>query len=323
MTAGGVPGLVYVDDPVHPDAVDHLRRHGPVALGYGPDATPFDAVCANVTGVLVRTGTFDATRIDAAPHLRVIARHGVGTDAIDVRTAAERGVLVLVTPEANSASVAEHTIGLLVAAARRFPQASHAVRSGRFLERDGLAGLELADSTLAVIGLGRVGRRVATIAQAMGMNVRGHDMPEAATTTPPGVTRAATLTDALRGAHALTLHVPLTEHTRGLIGPTELDLLANGAVVVNAARGGVLEEPALVERLRAGRIGGAGLDVYAVEPPPDDSLLLDLDTVVLTPHTAAHTAAALRRMSLHAAHGITAVLDDRPLDPTAAPVRPD
>lgn len=322
MTAEGAAGLVYVDDPVHPDAMDHLRRHGPVALGYGPNAIPFESVCEHVTGVLVRTGTFDAPRVNAAPRLRVIARHGVGTDAIDVRAATERGVLVLITPEANSAPVAEHTVGLLIAAARRFPEAGRTVRSGRFRERDGLVGLELADSTLAVIGLGRVGRRVATIAQAMGMDVRGHDLPGAATATPAGVTRAAALVDALRGAHALTLHIPLTERTRGLIGPAELDLLAPGAIVVNAARGGVLEESALVERLRSGRLGGAGLDVYE-EEPPNDSPLLDLDAVVLTPHTAAHTVAALRRMSLHAAHGITAVLDGRPLDRTAAPVDPD
>lgn len=321
MTAESA-GLVYVAEPVHPDALDLLGARGPLAVGFGPEATTFDAVRDRVAGVLVRTGTIGAAMIESAPRLRVIARHGVGTDSIDVAAATRRGVWVLITPEANAVSVAEHTIGLLIAAARRFPECQAAVRGGTFHERDHLVGTELAGRTLGVLGLGRIGRRVASVAAALEMRVRAHDpfLPDGAE-VPTGVERTSTLAGLLEGAHACTVHVPLTSETRGLIGAAELDLLAPGAVLVNAARGGIVDEAALADRLTSGRLGGAGVDVFATEPP-HDSPLLDVENAVLTPHCAAHTGEALRRMSVHAAEGIVTVLAGRVPEGVARSVTP-
>ncbi|GAA3726933.1 D-3-phosphoglycerate dehydrogenase [Spinactinospora alkalitolerans] len=312
--------LVYVDDPVHPDALELLRGHGPLALGFGPEATTFDRVKDHVEGVLVRTGTVSAAMINGAPRLKVIARHGVGTDAIDVAAAGRRGIQVLITPEANAVSVAEHTIGLLIAAARRFRECDAAVRGDDFHLRDQLVGIELAGRTLGVLGLGRIGRRVAAIAGAVGMRVRAHDpfLPPDAR-LPPDVLAQPELRSLLDRADALTVHVPLTAQTRGLIGGGELDMLAPGAIVVNAARGGVIDEAALAERLVSGRLGGAGIDVFADEPP-HGSPLLDTRNAVLTPHCAAHTGDSLRRMSVHAAEGIITVLEGGLPEGAAQPV---
>lgn len=312
--------LVYIDESVHPDAVELLRRHHAVALGYGADAVRFQDVSAAVTGFLVRTGKITSGMIEAAPRLRVIARHGVGTDSIDVAAAGQRGVQVLITPEANAVSVAEHTVGLLIAAARHFPACDSAVRSGGFSTRDRLVGTELAGRTLAIAGYGRVGARVARIAEAIGMRVRIHDPRLAAAAGTGSAEAVDTLAALLDRAHALTLHLPLTDESRGIIGPAELDRLAPGALVVNAARGGLVDETALAERLADGRLSGAGIDVFASEPPQDTPLLAS-SAAQLTPHTAAHTSDALRRMSVHAAQGISAVLENTPLPDSVQPVR--
>ncbi len=315
-------GLVYVAQPVHPDALELLRSRGPVKVGFGDDATPFDAVRDQVAGILVRTAAVSAAMIDAAPKLRVIARHGVGTDAVDVAAATRNGIRVLITPEANAISVAEHTIGLLIAAARRFPEGQALVHAGAWHARDQLAGVELAGRTLGVLGLGRIGRRVARVAVALGMRVRAHDPFVTGGDVPDEVEWVATLAALLEGAHAFTPHVPLTPQTRGLVDGAALDLLAPGAVVVNAARGGIVDETALVEGLTSGRLSGAGIDVFSEEPPPADNPLRGADNAVLTPHLAAHTSESLRRMSVHAAEGIVTVLAGRVPDGAVQPVNP-
>ncbi|MQA04207.1 MAG: hydroxyacid dehydrogenase [Streptosporangiales bacterium] len=299
-----VRDLVYVEGPIHPEAMALLEEHGDVALGFGPHAVPVTEVCDRVAGILMRTGRLDADVIANAPHLRVIARHGVGLDSIDVEAATRAGVLVLITSQANAASVAEHTVGLLIAAARRYRETTTVVSEGEFGRRDQLVGTQLAGRTLAVVGYGRIGRRVGAVAEALQMDVRVHDPYLPSEALPTAHERLETALDA---ADALTVHVPLTPQTSSLVGARELDLLAPAAIVVNTARGGVVDEAALAERLRDGRLSAAGVDVFATEPPVH-SPLLGLDNVILTPHIAAHTAEAIRRMSIDAAHNITRVL---------------
>lgn len=306
-------GLVYVDAPVHPDAVDLLSSRHSVVLGYGAEAVTFSDVAAEVEGVLLRTAPFTAGMIAGAPELRVIARHGVGTDLIDVRAAQKRGVHVLITAQANAVSVAEHTIGLLIAASRRYAEADTAVRSDYYSTRDQLVGLELAGKTLAVAGFGRIGARVARVAEAMGMQIRVFDPFLPANFHPPVGELVYDLDTLLAGADALTLHLPLTETSRGMIGAEELAKLAPNALVVNTARGGLINEQALADAVAGGHLGGAGVDVFEMEPPASDNPLLSVPKVQLSPHTGAHTKEGIYKMSVHAAEGISAVMENREL----------
>lgn len=306
-------GVVYIDQQVHREAVDYLQERHEVLLGFGPEAVDFADVSTRIEGILIRTGRINAEMITSAPKLQVIARHGVGTDAIDVSEAQRHGVQVLITPQANAISVAEHTIGLLLAAARRYPAADAAVREGSFHRRDELVGVELAGKTLAVAGFGRVGARVARIAQAIGMHVRVYD-PFLPTDLRPHDFEFVTELDALLiSADALTLHLPLTDASRGMITGSQLDCLNPGAIVVNTARGRLVDEKALVDRLSSGQLGGAGVDVFSSEPePPIESQLLSAPSTVLTPHIGAHTSSSMHKMALHAAEGISAVLCGQP-----------
>lgn len=315
--------VVYIDEPVHQVARNYLQDRHEVILGFGPEAANFADVSSRIDGILIRTGRVTAEMIAGAPKLKVIARHGVGTDAIDVHAAQRQGVQVLITPQANAISVAEHTIGLLLAAARRYSAADTAVREGSFHHRDQLVGVELAGKTLAVAGFGRVGARVAHIAEAIGMHVRIYD-PFLPVDRRPARYEFVTELDSLLGdADALTLHLPLTEHSRGMIAANQLDRLNAGAIVVNTARGGLIDEKALVERLTSGQLAGAGIDVFSSEPePPKQSPLLRAPSTILTPHTGAHTSSSLRKMALHAAEGISAVLRREPLPEATTPVPP-
>lgn len=316
-------GVVYIDEQVHREAVDYLQERHEVILGFGPEAVDFTDASSRIEGILIRTGGISAEMISNAPQLQVIARHGVGTDAIDVPAAQREGVQVLITPQANAISVAEHTIGLLLAAARRYSAADAAVREGAFHRRDQLVGVELAGKTLAVAGFGRVGARVAAIAEAIGMHVRIYDPFLPPDLRPENYQFVTELDALLTGADALTLHLPLTEDSRGMVGGSQLDRLNPGATVVNTARGGLIDEGALAARLSTGQLGGAGVDVFSSEPePPVESPLLSAPSTVLTPHTGAHTSSSMHKMALHAAEGISAVLRRELLPESVTPVPP-
>lgn len=302
--------VVYIPTPVHERALDLLARHTEVVLGWGPGAAVLEDVAAVVAGILIRTSPLTAEDIASAPNLRVVARHGVGTDNIAVDAATQHGVLVAITPDANTRSVAEHAFALLLAVSRRLVLADRAVRTGQYALRDTLVGTELAGRRLGIVGMGRIGAEVARIGAAgFAMSVGGHD-PH----LPPAEIRArgaepvGDLDALLERSDVLTVHVPLTPATRNLIGDAELKRLPSHAVVLLTARGGVVDEEALIGHLRAGTVAGAGVDVFDQEPPPADSGYLGLPNVVLSPHTAAHTEAAMERMAVGAAEAIVAVL---------------
>jgi D-3-phosphoglycerate dehydrogenase / 2-oxoglutarate reductase len=223
--------------------------------------------------------------IDRAERLKVIGRAGVGVDNVDVDAATRRGIVVANAPDSTVVSAAEHTIGLLVALARNIPQAHAALKDGRW-ERSRWGGIELADKTLGVLGFGRIGRQVARRALGLGMRVIGYDpfvAPERFREL--GAEHGTTPEQVFATADFLTLHLPLTEETRGFLGWDTLETLKPGVRIVNAARGELIDEPALVDAIRSGKVAGAALDVFSAEPYTGE--LLELENVVVTPHLAA------------------------------------
>jgi len=264
----------------------------------GKPREELDRALAGAHALIVRSETrVTADLLARAPHLRVVARAGTGVDTIDVHAATRRGIAVMNAPGANTVSAGEHAMGLLLALVRRIPDAAAAMRRGDW-DRKRFEGTELRGKTMGVVGLGRIGGHVAQLARAFGMSVVAHDpylLPERAAEL--GVPLLS-LEDLLRTADVVTLHVALTDETHHLINAGRLRLMKPTAVLINTARGELVDEAALAEAVRAKRIGGAAIDVFSVEPLPADSPLRALDRVLLTPHLAASTAEAQERVAV-------------------------
>ncbi|MFJ3485969.1 hydroxyacid dehydrogenase [Pseudomonas sp. NPDC090202] len=268
-----------------------------------------------VDAVISRTLDLTAKAIDACPTLKVISKHGVGVSNIDVAAATARNIPVYVTPGANAQSVAEMTLALMFAAARRVSWMDREIRSGRWSRAQD--GLELCGRTLGLVGFGQVARRVSLACQAIGMSVVVYDPMLPADSDLQGAERCESLDDLLPRAQVLSLHVPLTAKTRGFIGAEQLALLPKDALLINTARGEVVDETALIQALRDGHLYAAGLDTMAVEPLPADSPLLELANVVLTPHVGGSTPAALAAMAAGAARNVLGFLNGTPVAPSA------
>ena len=312
---------VLVVQPIHSAGLELLSRVAEVVAADNPSPQHLLECVGDVVGMLVRTSPVPAELIEAAPHLRVIARHGVGVDNIDVAAATRRNVIVAYTPTANTTSVAEHTLVLMGALAKQLLTYDRATRTGGWEIRDSNRAVDLGGKTLGLVGLGRIGREVARRARAaFDMTVLGYDpYLDAATVEALGVRPAASLDELLREADVVSIHVPLTDATRHLIGAAEMARMKPTAFLINTSRGPVVDEAALVEALRSGRIAGAGLDVFAEEPPPASHPLFDLPNVILTPHSAALTAECVVRMALGAAQAIVDVLEGRRPEHVANP----
>jgi len=308
---------VLVAGRIHPDGIEILRQAG-LVIDLIPDpgaALPADLLAA-ADALLIRYGVLHAAELDGVPRLRVVSRHGVGCDNLPVAELAARGVPVTIVGPVTAVSVAEHVLALLLALIKRVGAYDAGVRGGNWAIRDSLSVGELAGRRLLLLGFGRIGREVARRARAFDLSVAVYD---------PFVTPAAIAAEGceavsdwraeLPRADALTLHVPLAPETRGMIGTAELAALPPHAILINAARGGLVDEAALCAAL-AGRMaaGGAGLDCFALEPVPPDHPLLALPNVLVSPHSAALTAEAARRMGVVAAQNVIAGLAGK-LDP--------
>jgi D-3-phosphoglycerate dehydrogenase / 2-oxoglutarate reductase len=243
-------------------------------------------------GLIVRSETkVTAEILEAAGNLRVIGRAGVGVDNIDVSAATLRGIVVMNAPDGNTITTAEHTIALLISLARSIPQANSSLKSGRW-ERKKFIGVELQGKTLGIIGLGRIGRVVASRARAMGMVILAYDPFIAEEQARDLEIELAQLDDVYARADFLTIHTPLTNETRGLIDKEVLSKMKPGARIINCARGGLVDEEALYDAISNGSIAGAALDVFSQEPPAAEHPLLRLDQVIVTPHLGASTTEA-------------------------------
>ena len=261
-----------------------------------------------VDAVLVRSATkITRDSLARADRLRVIGRAGVGVDTIDVDAATERGVAVLTAPAGNTISAAELTLALILALVRRVPAADRSMRAGQW-DRKSFNGAELQGKTLGLLGAGRIGSEVARRARAFGMRVLAYDPFLTEERAQAIGLELAPLEGVIREGDILTVHVPLTESTTGLIGEKEIAMMKPSAFLVNVARGGVIDEDALHRALTGKRIAGAALDVFAQEPLPADSPLRSLDNVVLTPHLGASTAEAQHSVALEIADAVRAAL---------------
>jgi D-3-phosphoglycerate dehydrogenase len=270
----------------------------------------FLALLPDYDALIVRSGVkVDAQAIAAGAQLRVVGRAGVGVDNIDVAAATAAGILVVNAPTANTIAAAELTVGLIYALSRHIPQAEASLRRGEWRRAD-FVGTELRGKTLGIVGLGKIGMAVAQRARAMEMTLVGSDPYVSAEVAAEHGIELIEMDDVLRRADVVTVHVPLLAETRGMIGPEQLGLMRPTAFVINVARGGVIDEAALAEALRDGRIGGAAIDVYAHEPP-HDSPLLDAPNTVLTPHLGASTREAQTKAGVEVAEQVLDALAGR------------
>ncbi len=280
-------------------------------LGPGTAHDRFAGVEAAVAAV-AGSAPYDAAFLDRAPRLRVIARTGIGYDGVDVEAATARGVAVCNAPDGPTVSTAEHAITLMLMIAKRVGPSAAALRTGTsigyFSRHD---GIELDGKILGLIGFGRIARRVARIAAGIGMRIVVFDPFLPASAVPSRIRRADTLEALLRDADVVSVHVPLTAESRGMFGATAFAAMKPGAVFVNTARGGLVDDAALLAALDSGRLFGAGLDVTAPEPLPADHPLLHRDDVIVTPHVASATAEGKLRMFRIAFEQAMAVVEGR------------
>jgi D-3-phosphoglycerate dehydrogenase len=302
---------IWTDISLVPDAKSLLTREAEL---FGPGISPggadplqgIEQAAAAMTGARVR---WDATLLQRAKSLQIVARSGIGYDNIDVDAATACGVCVTNTPDSPTESTAEFTIALMLSAARKLSLADRRFKAEGWIAPHQFAGIELAGKTLGLVGLGRVGSRVAEIALALRMRIVACDpFVKAETVRARGIELKADLKAVLAEADIVSLHVPLTAQNRGLMGANEFKAMKRGALLINAARGPIVVESALLEALKSGHLAGAGLDVWDPEPPAAGNPLILLDNVVAAPHIAGATAEAYQRGHLGAAECVLMTL---------------
>lgn len=307
---------VFIMDPIAPSAVQLLSRHHTV-VDYPASRT--EDWHSNADAVVVRTFEVRASDLANAKRLKIVAKHGTGVDNIDIEAAAAANVIVTNTPGANANAVAEYALAITLAVARKVNLADRSLRSGAKVNLQG--GMELAGKTIGVLGFGDIGRRTARLYKAaFGAGILVYD-PYAPDTALAelGATRVASLAELLPLCDVVSLHLPLLDSTRSLIGKAEFELMRNSALFINVARGGIVDESALYHALETGEIAGAASDVFEKEPVPTSHPLLKLSNFVASPHIAASSNESLERMGAAAAK---AVIDALAGKSPAHPVMP-
>jgi D-3-phosphoglycerate dehydrogenase len=302
---------ILIAEPLGKEGLDLLRQKATVDVRLRLSASELEAAIPSYHALIVRSGTKVTDALLAAGRdLIVVGRAGVGVDNIDVDAATRRGVIVANAPTTNIVAAAEHTIALMCASARNVPQADRAVR-GRQWQREKYTGVELVGKRLGLIGLGRVGGEVARRAQGLGMEVVVYDPYVPVERAQQLGVRPATFDELLASSDFISLHTPLTAETKKLFGAREFGMMKREARLINTARGGLLDEAALLEALDAGLIAGAALDVFEHEPP-EDPRLLENERVVLTPHIGGSTEESQVRVSIQIAEQVIAALEGQP-----------
>ncbi len=300
--------VVLLTNRMHERASARLAQEVEVRVASGVDEATLVGEIQGIQGLIVRAPITPAV-LNAGTALQVVARHGVGLDFIPVAVATARGIPVTFTPDANTESVAEHVVGAMIALAHHFLTGDRAVRTSDWERRHKLIGVDLLRRTVGVVGFGRIGSRVGEICrQAFSMRVLAYDPVVLAEAMRAHGAEPATLDNLLAEADFVTVHTPLNDQTRGLIGQDAFARMKRGAYFINAARGGIVDATALQAALGSGHLRAAALDVFPKEPPDPADLLLSMEQVLLTPHSAAHTEEAMMRMGMDAAEDVLRVL---------------
>jgi D-3-phosphoglycerate dehydrogenase len=318
-----MPHTVLIPEIIREEGKTYLKERGyEVRMG---SALTVEAIMKDVIGcsaILLRTASMPAKVMESEKKLKVIARHGVGVDNIDLDAATKLGIWVTNAPESNAISVAEHTIGLIISCAKYLMKTSIEFRGGNFEVRNQVTGIDLEGKVLGLVGVGRIGRRVAKkAALGLDMKVMGYDPYLKSEDVPGEVQKVDDLALLLKSSDFVSLHMPSTAETKAFFGKNELAMMKDSAFLINAARGDIVNEKELIAGLKEGLIAGAGLDVFEQEPPEKDLELLSMENVTVTPHSAAMTVESKIRMAVHAAQGIDEVLTGKkPTWPVNNPV---
>ncbi|KKB85074.1 2-hydroxyacid dehydrogenase [Devosia limi DSM 17137] len=294
-----------------------LLNANDIDVYFSPPYTPSDAVAARcaelgVDAIMVRQGQINAEVINASPKLKVIVKHGVGVDNVDIAAAAARGVPVLRSMGSNALAVAEHSIALAIALLKQLPTLDKAIKGGAW-PKPSFIGRDIAGSVIGLVGFGSIGKETGRLAAALGMTVLVFDPMTPQAASDCGF-EPVTLDDLVSRADIVSLHCPLTNETRNLINAARIEQMKSDAIIVNTARGGIIDEAALLDALARKRIAGAGLDSFSVEPPPVDSPLWAMDNLLVTSHVAGVTKGSAIQMAETAARHIISVLDGAPAD---------
>ena len=304
---------VLISDPLSKEGMEILKKERDIEVILGTEFSPAELKeeIRNASALIVRSKT-RVTRelIETGRALRVIGRAGVGVDNVDVEAATDRGVIVMNSPGANTVSTAEHTIGMLLALSRNIPQGHLSLKERRKWERSKFLGVELRGKTLGIIGLGRIGSEVAKRAIAMEMRCIACDPFISPERAKKYMTELLDMKEFLPRADFITVHTPLTDETWHLLGRKEFEMMKDGVRIVNCARGGIIDEEALYEAMKSGKVAGAALDVYEHEPPVD-SRLLTMENLITTPHIGASTKEAQQMVGIEIAQQVVDALKGR------------
>ncbi|MDI6753722.1 MAG: hydroxyacid dehydrogenase [Thermodesulfobacteriota bacterium] len=314
---------VFLSEVIHPAAEALLEKSTEVIRPRDHSREAFLEALKDVEGMIARKIYVGPEEMDHAPRLKIIGRHGVGLDSVDLEEATRRGVLVINTPGANRESVAELAVAFMLSLARRIPQAQSVMQAlpkgdvGQFsalLKRYNLTGIDLEGKSLGIIGTGRIGSTVAKkCLAAFDMKVQGYDPYVSSSVMESfGAKKIEKLEDMLPSIDFLTTHCPLTQETKGMVGKKELAMMRKGTYVINTARGGIVDEKALYEALESGHIAGAALDVFEIEPPDPADPLLNHPNLLATPHYAGTTEESLYRVGMVMVEEVINFLQGKP-----------
>lgn len=301
---------VLIPEVVAAEGIQHLKDLGyEVKMGRGTEKSVILEDIHDCDAVIIRVAVIDREIIEKSPKLKVIAKHGAGYDSIDTKAAADHGVRVVFAPTANSLSVAEQAVALMLACAKKIPFMADQYRKGNYKAKDIYINTEVAGKTLGLIGLGRIGMNVARIAMhGFRMKVIAYDPFIPAGRDLEGVELVTERDALLKQADYISIHVPATPENVKSIGAREFAMMKPTAVLINTARGTIIDQDALVAAIRNGEIAGAGLDVTDPEPAPPSNPIFELDRVIVTPHCSGATKEAMIRMVMDAVQGIDEVL---------------
>lgn len=301
---------VIVAETIHSIGLSELRANAETICLENASQEAIEQAIETADAAIIRVATISGATLKRCSRLKVIGKHGVGFDNIDVATATELGIAVVTTPGANADAVAETAVGMMLALLKRIPAAHRLVVENRFAERDALSLGDVTGKCIGIIGAGRIGSRVARICgKGFNMRVMAYDPYLSGDQIGSmGAEQATSLSQLLTFADVVTLHTPLNDKTRHMIGPAEFDAMKKTAILINTARGPIVDQAALVQALREKRIRGAALDVFDPEPPEADSPLFELPDLLLAPHIAGMSEGSLQRMAKDVAANVLAVL---------------